>query len=123
MDKEYNRVQFGIDSKKLHFKTDAGNLTEVKFKIHFPDKFKFLNAEFKNNDLIQINLKGLEGCKVADSLAKSGAEKTKNISVSLKNFSGIPGTIKYQFEMVEVSNCKEDNFLPETAGGGILVGT
>jgi len=123
MDKEYTRVQFGVDSKKVHFKTNNGNLTEVKFKIYFPDKFEFLKAQFIKNNLIRIDFKGLEGCEVSDSLGKSKKEETKNIRVELDNFSGTPDAIKVQFELLEVENCKKDNFVPETAGGGILVGT
>lgn len=123
MDKEYERIQFGVDSKKLHFKTNGGKLTEVKFKIHFPNKFKFLKAVLVNNELIKVDFKGLDGCTVADNLMKSTKEEIENIDVDLSKVKVIPKSIRIEYELVEVENCDKPGFVPETAGGGILVGT
>lgn len=122
MDKEYQRIQFGVESKKLRFKTNGGKLTEVNFKIHFPDKFEFLNAEFLKSELIKVNFRGLEGCTVIENLMNSTREESKNIKVILNDIAKIPDRIKIEYILAEVSaNCKE-NFVPDTAGGGILVG-
>lgn len=123
MAKEYLYAGFELDDKKLKFETDRDGFTEVKFKIRFPDNFEFLKAYFDEENLIRIDFKGLDGCTLAENLEKSSSFKNEIIKVKLDNSGDIPSTIKLQYEMVEVENCKSQNFVPETAGGGILVGT
>ncbi|WP_026933105.1 hypothetical protein [Christiangramia echinicola] len=123
MDKEYERVQFGVDSKKLHFKTNGGKLSEVKFKIHFPEKFEFLNAEFTEKEKIEIYFKGIAGSTVNENWSSSIKEETQNITVDLSNVTGIPKVMGIEYILSAVKAKTEEGFVPETAGGGILVGT
>jgi len=123
MTKEYVNSQFEVESKKLQFKSNSGKLTEVHFKIRFPEKFEVLKAEFTDDDHIVIKFKGTDGCTLAENLINSKSSTTKKVEVELGQRSSIPGTIKIEYILAEVSNTCKPNFVPETAGGGILVGT
>ena len=119
----YFHSAFQVDGKKFKFKSENRELTEVKLKVKFPDQFKHLKAYFSSEDTIKIDFRGLSGCTLAENLEKSTSSITKNINVDLEGNSSIPSIIKVEFHLTEVDNCKQDNFVPETAGGGILVGT
>ncbi|GAA4311703.1 hypothetical protein GCM10023115_32560 [Pontixanthobacter gangjinensis] len=123
MDKEYNRVLFGIDSKKLNFKTNAGKLTEVMFKIHFPDKFELLSAKFVNKERIEIKFTGTDGSTVEENLSNSTREISDQISVDLSEVTEIPKAISIEFILAQVEGPAQEGFVPDTVGGGILVGT
>ena len=119
----YFHSTFQVDGKKFKFKSENGEFTEVKLKIKYPDQFKVLKAYFKSDDTIKIDLKGLSGCTLAENLAKSSSSITDNIDVDLIGSPSTAPTIKIIFELTEVENCSQDSLVPETAGGGILVGT
>ena len=123
MDNEYTRILFGIESKKLQFKSNSGRLPEVKFKIHFPNKFKFLNANFTSEGKIEINFRGIDGSTLEENLANSTKEETEQILVDHSKVTNIPKLIRVEFFMTEIGDPSQESFLPDTVGGGILVGT
>ncbi|MDX1761111.1 MAG: hypothetical protein R3218_03065 [Christiangramia sp.] len=123
MDKEYTRILFGIESKRLQFKSNSGRLAEAKFKIHFPNKFKFLNATYTSERKIEINFRGIDGSTLEENLANSTKEEFEQIPVDLSKVTNIPKLIRVEFFLTEVDNPSQESFLPDTVGGGILVGT
>ncbi len=124
MYKEYFYAEFQVDGKKFKFKTDGERLTEVKFKIKFPNEFGVLKAYFEeDNTTIRIDFVGYCGCTLADGLKESTSLKKEDVKVEIGDNHEIPSMIKVGFHLTEVENCDKDNFVPETAGGGILVGT
>ena len=123
MNIEYVNSQFDVESKKLQFKSNSGKLTEVHFKIRFPEKFEVLTAQFTADDQIVIEFKGTDGCTLAENLLNSKTSKTEKLKVELGQRSSIPGSIKIEYILAKVSDTCKPNFVPDTAGGGILVGT
>ncbi|MCH4822255.1 hypothetical protein ML462_03635 [Gramella lutea] len=123
MPKEYFHAQFQLDGKKFKFKTDGENLTEVRIRIGFPNKFEVLKAYFLDEKTIKVDFVGYCGCTLADSIRESNDIKYDDYPVELQLKQNIPEIINVVFELTKVENCNNEKFVPETAGGGILVGT
>ena len=120
---EYIHSEFQLEGKKFKFETDGQKFTKIEFKLKFPDQFRVLKAKSVGENTIKVNFKGLSGCTLAENLLKSTKSVTKKTKVDLEEDLAINQVLKIEFELTEVENCKRDNFVPETAGGGILVGT
>ncbi|MCM4157345.1 hypothetical protein [Gramella sp. AN32] len=125
--KEYKRTEFGIDQKKNSFQitTKDGKdiYKNIKLDFHFPSEFRYRNQWDIDGEELKLYFKGGTANDTNEDLIKlSNSERSETINENVES-RDIPVVKKLRICFVRDQNEDGSGFLPETTGGGILVGT
>lgn len=127
MEKKYTRVEFGIDDKEPEFsykEEEHGRFyTKIKINFHCPDKFVYKEEWKIDNDELHLFIKGGKPEDSIESLNEASCgENFYNINEKVNGEIPVVNKLNIIFHWNEYDN-GDSGFMPETAGGGILVGT
>ena len=124
--KEYTRVGFGIDAKKNSFQTTTKNgkeiFKQIKLDFRHPSAFTYRNHLEIKGDVLKLFFKGgSAGDSNEDLIESSNSEITAAVKENVEHLD-IP--VGKNLKILYVRDQWEDgsSFLPDSTGGGILVG-
>lgn len=130
---EYKRIGFGLDDKKSTFHYKKGShgkdhYTKISLAVRMPDSFEYAKKiEFKGSEL-QIFVKGgkPKDITIYDVTKRAGDEKVHKIEEEINQPIEVVRELHIIYvweQLADGSKIKREDFRPDTAGGGILVGT